>query len=69
MDKSKEDILFSKLDVMDEKITDIKICVASLPCKIHEEKFKALSTRIKLQWALIVLILGGIIGLSLKTIS
>lgn len=61
--------LFTKMDKMQTDISDIKVCVAGLPCKEHKEKFRSLAKAIAGLWALQLLIIAGIFGLAWKSLS
>jgi hypothetical protein len=66
MDGMKSDVS-CKLDNMQGDITDIKVNVA-LNNSAAQEKFKAHETTHKRLWALILLILTAIVGLSINAI-
>lgn len=53
-----------KLDAIVKEVTQIKINMAKLPCKTHEEKFKGFANALKKHWAIIILILAGLLTLA-----
>ena len=61
--------LFTKIDKLIEDTTAIKVSVAQMPCKVHEERFKSQESSIMRIWGIIVLLLGGIVTLAIKALK
>jgi len=73
MDDNTISRLFTKIDSISDNVTEIKVSMAGLPCKSHEEKFKSneqahknIYALIKAHWGITVLILAGLVGLAWK---
>jgi len=61
--------LFTKIDKLIEDTTAIKISIAQLPCPVHAERFKSQETSIKRLWAIIALLLGGVVTLAIRSLK
>lgn len=73
MDDSTLSRLFDKIDCIKKDVTEIKVSIASLPCKTHEEKFRSNAEALKhayllmkTHWGVTILILTGLVGLAWK---
>ncbi len=69
MDDATLSRLFDKIDHIKEDVTDIKVSVAKQPCDVHNERFKSHKAVHKRIWAIILLILAGLIGLAWRSVE
>jgi hypothetical protein len=68
MDDKTLERLFDKIDKIKEDSTDIRIKIAELPCGVHKEKMEHQKRTNNRMWAVILLLLSGILGLAWRSL-
>lgn len=58
--------LFSEIETIKNTTNEIKVCIAQLPCKVHEERFNSYDKSLKRIWGVVYTILTVITGLGLS---
>ena len=69
MDNETTSRMFNKIDGIIKDVGEIKITIAKLPCDVHEEKFKSEQNVIYRMWAIIMLLLAGLLGVAWKVLA
>lgn len=66
MEKDTETKLFKEINAIKDGMNEIKVCIAQLPCKVHDERFNSVDKSLKRVWGVVLVILTVMTGLGLS---